>query len=83
MFEYNIEIPVNEVGEKVTKTIMDATTGGYSPYTLYKFVDHEANGKKTRTFILTSLFNIHPHVFELFNGVEPTYRCYYKTIVPM
>lgn len=82
-FEYTIEIPINETSEKITASLLDAFKSGLCPFNLHNMTDVDYDNKKTRTIIIMSMYNIHKIIFDLFNGTEAKFRCYYKTAVYM
>ena len=82
-FEYTIEVPIDETSEKITLNIQELITKGLSPFNLQRWTDDDFEDKKTRTIIITSGFNIHQLVFDLFKGTNAKFRCYYKTVVFM
>lgn len=43
----------------------------------------EDEKKKLRTIIITSMYNIHQIIFDLFKGTNGRFRCYYKMPVAM
>lgn len=89
-FEYTIEVNINETSEKITNNIQKLFISGQCPFNLHKMIDEETNEcddkdekKKTRTIIITSIYNIHQIVFDLFKGTNANFRCYYKMHVVM
>lgn len=45
--------------------------------------EKEVEKKKLRTIIITSMYNIHQIIFDLFKGTNGRFRCYYKMPVTM
>ena len=82
-FEYIIDVPVTEEVETKTNSIIGMIKQGNVPFNLYKIIDEGENEKKHRTFIITSLYNIHNIISQLFIGTSPIYQCYYKSRVSM
>ena len=82
-FEYTIDVNVTDDVETKTNKILDLIKQGNAPFNLYKIVDEGDGEKKNRTFIITSLFNIHNIITQLFSGTSPVYQCYYKNRIPM
>jgi|688.fasta_scaffold1555668_2 hypothetical protein len=82
-FEYTIELPVDETTETITNNIQNMITKGLCPFNLHKWTDDDYDDKKTRTIVITSLYNIHQIIYDLFKGVNAKYRCFYRTHVYM
>lgn len=77
-FEYTFTGDLTSSLEDQTKNIITIVSNGNSPFVLQKYYDEEADGKKTRTIILTSLINMVPHILNLFNGSKVRLQAYHK-----
>jgi hypothetical protein len=86
--EYTIEFAITDETEKKTNEVIDMIKEGRCAFNIVKIVDEkidESNedGKKKRTFILTSYTNISQLLFKLFQGIDARYLCYMKSQVAM
>jgi hypothetical protein len=87
--EYTIEFAITNETEKKTNEVIDMIKEGRCAFNIVKIVDekmdesNEEDGKKKRTFILTSYTNISQLLFKLFQGIDARYLCYIKSPVAM
>jgi len=67
-FEYTFIGDLSPEYEEKTKQIIGIVNGNNSPFKINKYYDEEIDGKQTRTLILTSFFNMVPHILNMFSG---------------
>jgi hypothetical protein len=77
-FEYTFFGELTPSFEDQTKNVLNIVNNGNSPFKLEKYYDEELDGKKNRTIVLTSNFNLVPNILTLFNGSNVKLQAFHK-----